>query len=688
VATTGPGPALAEEDGTRFRLRLWELRPYDDVLALTWIVAVLMVAMMLFAAAPLGHLLRPASGFHFFPSVRDVVHPKPAEQMRYLLAVAFVLALGLLIAYGGVRRMPTHSRLGIIAVRLGGLAGRATIVGVAIWAWWAQFHYQDGQPPTTHFGNGDLVTAVVVAAGLVAVARWRPAWTAEQRLSVHGEPRWLWVAVAVILTVCWLLPSVFRAENLAAASESVTYHLQFTFDDFAAVVNGQTPLVSYTEQFASLMPFLAWPALRVGGTLVGTFTVTMCCLSLLGLLAIQRVFALVTRSERLALILYVPFLATSLFFILRSGSELFSWASYYAEFPMRYAGPYALLWLCIRHLDAKRPRSPAVVFAFAGLVVLNNIEFGLPALGAVAIAMFVGKRPESRGVLQLARAALIGLASAFVVVCVVTLAWAGALPQLSRLTEYSRIFAEGGYLLLHTPVGGLYLILYMTFAAALVIAALRYRDKAEDRTYTAALAFSGVLGLGAGDYYTGRTNPAGLVVLFSVWAISVLLLGLLAVRVMANPGPTRRKAPSVLLGGLPLVACGLVVSSIAQFPAPWTQLQRIASSSPPPRPFDVAPAVNLVRRTASRGESVLVLMPLGHVVAIDAGVTDVSPYSNPDNIVTYGQLEEVMAALGQAHGTRVYVDAGVYPEISRALAADGFNPVYSASGMTEWQWRH
>jgi hypothetical protein len=658
---------------------------YDVVFAAVFASALALVAGMLVLAGPLGGLL-PTGGFHFFPSVLHLIYRKPAEQMRYLLAIASVLGLGLVFARGRVPRALTSRRSGRTGLRLASVGGQLAIVGVAAWGWWAQFHYTDGEPSTTHFGYGDLVVAVALAGALALLARLRPRWFDPRPFVAHRPRNWLWLAVAILLTLCWLLPSFFRAQNLAPASLSVTYHLQFTFDDFVALVNGRTPLVNYAEQYASLLPFIVWPVLRLGGAQVGTFTATMCFLSLISLLAVERVFALITRSERLALALYVPFLATSLFFILRSGSQLFSWASYYAVFPMRYAGPYVLFWLCMRHLRGMRPRSSVVVFAFAGLVVLNNIEFGLPAFLATVMAMLVSASPGRLLALtvRVTKDAAVGIIGALAIVAVLTLLLTGELPNLGLLTLYSRIFGEGGFGLLHTPVAGLYLIVNMVFAAAILVAAIRSRDGAEDNVYTAALAYSGVFGLGAGNYYMGRTHPGGLVVLFSVWALSVALLALLALRALA----ARRfdaKAPSLLLLAGALVSLGLTSTAVAQFPAPWTQLRRIVASAPPPPPYDVSAAVAFLRRTAAPGEPIVLLAPLGHLIALDAGVENVSPYSSQEDVITYQQLREVLTALHAAGGTRLYL-AGPFPEIPQTLTSDGFTPTTdAASGITEWQ---
>ncbi len=655
----------------------------DLLLASIFMAAVALTISMLVLAGPLGHLL-PRGDFQFFPSVMVLIYHKPTEQMRYLLAVAFVLVLGLVYAVVPTPHWLSTTQARRMLVRSLGICGLIAGAGVAVWSWKAQFHDFDGEGPTTHFGNGDLVVAIAIAAALIYLVRLRPRWF-ESRLLLTRRPKsWLWVAIAALLTACWLLPSVFREQNLALADQYVTFHLQFTFDDFVAVVNGRTPLVNYAEQYASLLPFVVWPVLRLGGPQVGVFTVSMCALTFVALLSVERALALVTRNEILALALYVPFLATSLFFIIR-GSEPFNWASYYAVFPMRYFGPYVLLWICIRHIRGLRPHGSVAVFVCAGLVVLNNVEFGLPALLAAFIAVLAGSERDATGILRVVRNLLVGLVIALAAVSVLTLLFAGQLPKLGLLTYYARLFGEGGFGLLPTPLGGLYMLVDMTFGAAVLAGALRYRDRSPDKAYTAALLYSGILGLGASNYYMGRTHPGGLVVLFSIWALSVALLALLALRALAANRVSARVSSLALVGSA-LISLGLAGTSIAQFPVPWTQLRRIAASAPPPSPYDISAAVAFVRRTSHRGESVLLLAPLGHQIAFYADVDNIASVNNPTSVLTYQQLAEALTALKQARGNRIYT-LGTYSEVTAALAADGFKPrVDPSSGMTGW-WR-
>lgn len=80
------------------------------------------------------------------------------------------------------------------------------------------------------------------------------------------------------------------------------------------------------------------------------------------------------------------------------------------------------------------------------------------------------------------------------------------------------------------------------------------------------------------------------------------------------------------------------------------------------------------------------LTSLGHLIGRDAGVVDVSPYSHPDGIVTYEQLDDVIASLRASHGDKLFT-GGILPEMSQALTASGFRVIAQdpPSTLTEWR---
>jgi hypothetical protein len=305
---------------------------------------------------------------------------------------------------------------------------------------------------------------------------------------------------------------------------------------------------------------------------------------------------------------------------------------------------------------------------------------------AAVAAILAGSEFSRRGFVRLLGSVALGVAGALVLLSAFTLLRAGQLPDLSRLTLYARIFGSAGYSLLPTPLAGLQLIVYMTFAAALLVAGLRFRRGAVDRLLTGALAYSGVFGFGAGAYYMGRSHPQVLVAMFSAWGLSVVLLAVVALKGLASR--EGRSATSPVLVFTAFLALGLAATSAGHFPNPLTQLRRIKASASPPLPYNVSTAVNFIRVSTAPGERIVLLAPLGHLIARDAGVTNVSPYSSPSDILSYGQIQEELDALREHRGSRVFVGsaaASVAPEVPEILAADGFRSSSDpASGLTEW----
>jgi len=371
-------------------------------------------------------------------------------------------------------------------------------------------------------------------------------------------------------------------------------------------------------------------------------------------------------------VLFAPFLATSFFMEVGPLDDRYGPANLFSLFPIRYAGPYALLWLVVRRVQRGTGGTTLPLFALAGLVALNNLEFGLPALAASLVALAVTTAPSRRALGRLAAEALGGALAALLTVCLLTLAVAGSLPHLGFLTTFPRIYANAGFGLLPLPALGLHLVVYATFAAALVVAAVRVLSPGdgEDRALTGALAWAGVFGLGAGGYFVGRSHPHVLIDLFSAWGLALSLLLLVVVPAIARR-PSRRPqlAELLVLAGFGAMAC-----SLAQTPTPWSQLDRLGTTTPVAR--RVATAVTtVVDQMTRRGEPVALLVPLGHRIADELGLDDVTPYANGGSMMTARQWTETIVALRRAHGTRIIADQRTtFRETVAFLAAAGFRP--------------
>ena len=197
-----------------------------------------------------------------------------------------------------------------------------------------------------------------------------------------------------------MLPALQSDATIGHAPEDLLYHLQFIYDETFAVLNGRTPLVDFTPQYSSLWPFANALAMTIFGKTLLTFSLTMTAVGTLALLAVYGVLRRVTGNAVTAALLYLPFLASSLFLIGDTLENRSTVGTYFGTFPLRYAGPWFVAWLTARQLARREPpraTSLWALFSVAGLALLNNGDFGVAATGASVAALPVGdaRQPQA-----------------------------------------------------------------------------------------------------------------------------------------------------------------------------------------------------------------------------------------------------------------------------------------------------
>jgi hypothetical protein len=377
----------------------------------------------------------------------------------------------------------------------------------------------------------------------------------------------------------------------------------------------------------------------------------------------------VMRSSLLALVLYAPFVATGFFMKLGPLDDRFGPANLFPLWPIRYGGPYVLAWLLARHVERAAPRRTWVLFLVAGLVLINNPDFGLPAVAALAVALAIARPPRSRGAVgRLLAEAASGLLGAGLLVELLTLVRSGSLPHLGWALEFSKLYGVDGWALLPMRTIGFHLVVYVTFAAAIAVAAVRLARRDPDIALTAMLAWSGTFGLLAGAYFAGRSHPQVLIDLFSPWALSLALLTVVTTRSLAARSWRRPTLPELAV----LFGFGLAVCSLAQTPTPWSQLARIDDRAPV-AVFEQPGATAFVAERTRPGERVAILIPLGHRIAYDTGRVDVSPYASSESMPTRQQLDTTIAALRREGGDKLFVSTYfTVDEALRAIQQAGF----------------
>ena len=266
----------------------------------------------------------------------------------------------------------------------------------------------------------------------------------------------------------------------------------------------------------------------------------------------------------------------------------------YSLFPLPlHAGPYLLAWLLARHLDGARPHRRWIVFVLAGLVVLNNVEFGIPRVRRGARRRgAVGPDAAMCGPAAAApRGASRGGSATPWRACWRRLrdrldlhvgARAGSLPRLGSLYFYAHLYGLSGWGDLPTPTLGFHIDhLHLTYVATRSASPRCVRSAAIPDAHSPALmAWSGVFGLGIGGYYMGRSSPEVVPPMFSAWTLALALLAVAAIQQIAHEGRRPTVAHLAVFFGMGLAAC-----SLAQTPAPWTQIERLSRTA---APIDVA----------------------------------------------------------------------------------------------------
>jgi hypothetical protein len=489
--------------------------------------SVLLAAAFAWLAPPLSELY-PSPVHDVFAVWRVLIVPEPLEDVRSMLAlISPVLLAGLVLGLGTAR--PSSPALDPFVVSL-------QVVGVLLLVI-AVLEQPRGGPLLPHdYFDQYLVSAPnliagVAIGGLLTAAALRPPswrWLGSLRDAIDRGRAWRWVAlaVAVLVTAIWLLPAVNTDGTSTRAGFLAPGHFPVQGDDYFAAVNGRTPLVDYISQYANLLPLVLEPVLKTVGLSITSLSISMCVLSAIAMVAIYGAFAQVTRAPWTALGLYVPWVALSLFPWNDVGPYREFNGIYYGVLPSRYFGPFllALFWA----ISLRTRRIPAyALFLFAGLVLLNNYEFGIAALLALIAAFPAGwdrALPLRGRLLDLFVKGGAGLATAIALVCAVTLVRTGELPDPALLTYYNRLFLRDSYGLQHMSSLGLHWAVYATYAGALLIAAVRYVRDEPDRVVTGMLAFSAIFGLVTGMYFVGRSSQFQLMLLFPAWGLSLALL--------------------------------------------------------------------------------------------------------------------------------------------------------------------
>jgi hypothetical protein len=650
--------------------------------------AILLAAAFVLVTGRLATLYPSPKG-DAFAGWQVLIRPEPREEVRSVLALTAPFVLAAIVLASGTRGRPNRSLDPLI------VTAQAIAAGLLVWAVLEQPLGSGWQLDISYFhpyllSVPNLVGGVLIGLGLTAAVLWwrasvPPAISrAADRLRGSGA---LALGIAVLATVIFLLPAVVTDATVGNAGQLAVSHIPVQAEDYFSVVNGRTPLVDYISQYANLLPLAIAPVLAAFDSSITSFSVVMCLLSAVALLAVFGAFREVTSSWWWGLALYLPFLALALFPWHDNGSYRNFDATYYAVLPGRYIGPFLLAWLCVR--SVRRPVPIWALFGAAGLILINNPEFGVGALLALLVGICAGwdrsfPIRERLGRLLVEGAA--GLLGAAVLVCAVILIRAGELPDPRLLTYFNRLFLRDSYGLVPMPSLGLHWALYATFAAALLLAAVRYVRNDPDRTLTSMLAYSGAFGLASAMYFVGRSSQFQLLLLFPAWGLALAPLAWTAARSLRAERANRARLVRLLLPACAaLVGFGVMISAIDRVSPPWRQVSRISTAGPGAN--DLLPAQRFVAAHTSPREDVLIIgTTLDHRVADRAGVVNVSPLNFVTSLISPAEADRALDQLEDDGGTQVFESVAI-PEWAAILRARGYRLVAADpdSGLRLWR---
>ncbi len=665
----------------------WLSSPQSQAGAAAWLALIPCALLVLLAVVvlgpPLSRVLYPTRlPFRFLPADPETVTPEPLESTRYLLSLtapALLVAAVLALVH---RRVSLSTRMAALVRGGAQIAAALFLVACVI----GQHRPKWG---SAYFTAATLLVAALVAIVLVLVARsaslrgFVARWTTDTRVR-----RAVLLTIAALLTALWTTPALNTERSIASA---INFHdAAFHLDETFAVINGLTPLKSFTAQYASLLPFLLAGSLLAFGKTYLVFTIGACTMTIVSLLSIYGVLRRAAESALLGLLLFLPFMATSLFNVFGDSVTRFTFGTYFPMFPFRYGVPYMAAWLLAWQLQ-RRARVTWPVFLAGGLALLNNFEFGFVAVAATcAAALWTSPSYTGRALLRLAVEAVVGLGAAIFLYSALTVLREGSPPDFASAIQFARLYGTAGYSVAPMPgVVGLPLVIFTTYLAAIAVATVRALERAPNRVLTGMLVWSGVFGLGTGSYYVARSNVLLMPATFSAWSLALALLTVVTLQALA--ASTVRRPSIAMLAAL--FGMGIAVCSVAQAPLPWAQLQRLhhhpaglaaepasnpliapitPSRDPRVRRFVSSLAEGPDRFVVRRGAPIALFATAGHRIADAYDVADVVPYTGPESIHTVEELERSFEALRSAGGNTALVEPDRMLLIREGLRRHGF----------------
>lgn len=414
-----------------------------------------------------------------------------------------------------------------------------------------------------------------------------------------------------------------------------TKHLLDTSDEIASLATNRWYGSDYIGQYSLLTPWLGLairPILRIWP--VESVLYLTVALSLLSVVILLTIIYLVTprRWRPWALLLAAPWpvLAAGG----RGDGERAS--AYLQSGSARPLLPLLICLLLIRQLQRNgSDRMQAYMLGvIAGACSLNNLEFGVPAVAALCVALAAARilgpsTPVSPSVTML----VLGVTTSLMTMAVIYQVASPAGIDLELLTAMARIHGQFGWLAIPMPVYGLHTAAGALFVSSALLGAARlseYQGDLEGRARCVALLYAGSWSTFCLPYFASRSLVANLLL---GYAFNIALcLALLTVELSRRDEPQSRSNRLTTPVVVALTAASFGAWSLV--PHPLASIQRLWKPGRDDT-YNLSSTVALkersefLRRSAGTGrDRVAAIATTGSLLELSTGVRNATLFSN------------------------------------------------------------
>jgi len=616
-------------------------------------------------------------------ALEEGVRPEPIEQVRYIFAIVIVPTVFLLslIAFLNIRLQNGVRLVGVLTVQVLFLM---FIIKNAI----------SGYPPNFSISGQGVYTfspihtfyqfccgVIISAVAFIYYQKFKTLNLTYNKLIQNI----ISYTLAVLVTIVGILPSI--AFNLD--SFPLTHHLGYTMGEYAAFLNGKTPLVSVFPQYQNILSYLTWPIFQLFGLSITSLSLTMGGLLLTGMMLIYQIFRYCTQNAWLALALYIPFCAIS-FYTPTEWGVGFNLNTYnYFSGISRYFGLMVTAFFCAKYLLNPTAKRMILLFFIGTIFAINNLDFGIPVLVATLMATLLttedGILPSFKNIFRISIIFLFSVMVALSLFFVITLLKSGQFPNWLLIFKYQKIFAFYGFGMFPMPKWGLHWLIFITFMATILVAiwqiVVHFNNKnvlsSQQRLQIGLLIFSGISGSGAFMYFIGRSTWYNLITIFTIFSFALLLLiwqQFLDWKNSKNKFTRQerlvRYMPSLVLVFVYVSMLGHVVT-MPSIPGNLIRLNtnyaRHLINHKTLEQF-IWECTQFVKNNTQQGEKVGIIHQWGYEIANLAQVENVFPFVHPRSMILKSQLDMAMKTFKKANVTKIFGAISIYPDIKKQIS--------------------